>query len=104
MQKVSGILIKLLKQYGLEGKIIEYTIADKWEEITGKIIASHTYPAGLHHKRLYVIVDSSAWLQELSFYKNEIIEKVNNHFNKNIVNDIYLKTGQMQENVNASSR
>lgn len=95
MQKISGILIKLLRQYGLEGKVIEYTIAEKWEEIAGKIIASHTYPAGLHHKRLYVIVDSSTWVQELSFYKKELIEKVNNHFGKKIVSDIYLKTGQM---------
>lgn len=94
MQKISGILNKLLKQYGLEGKIIEYTIADKWEEIAGKIIASHTYPAGLHHKMLYVIVDSPVWLQELSFYKNDIIEKVNKYFGKEIIKDIYLKTGQ----------
>ena len=94
MQKISGILNRLLKQYGLEGKLIEYTIAEKWEDIAGKIIASHTYPAGLHHRILYVIVDSSVWLQELTFYKKDLIEKVNNHFGKNIIKDIHFKTGQ----------
>lgn len=94
MQKLSGILNRLLKQYGLEGKLIEYTIADKWQEIAGDIIATHTYPAGLHHKMLYVIVDSPVWLQELTFYKKDLIENVNNHFGKEIIRDIYLKTGQ----------
>lgn len=97
MQRVSNILNKLLKQYGLEGKMIEYTIADKWEAIVGKIIASHSYPAGIHHRRLYIVVDSPVWVQEISFYKNDLIEKVNKHFGKKVIVEVYLKTGQIQD-------
>jgi len=95
MQKVSGILEKLLKQYGLEGKMVEYTMADKWEAIVGKIIAAHSRPTGIHHKRLYVIVDSPVWLQEMSFYKDDLVEKVNNYYGKKIIKEVSLKTGQI---------
>lgn len=95
MQKVSGILQKLLKQYGLEGKMVEYTMSDKWEAIVGKNIAAHSCPAGIHHKRLYVIVDSPVWLQEMSFYKDDLAEKVNNYYGKKIIKEVCLKTGQI---------
>jgi len=95
MQKISGILSKLLKQYGLEGKMLEYTMADKWEAIVGNTIASHTCPAGIRYKKLYILVDSPVWVQEMSFYKDELIEKVNNYFGKKIINDVYLKTGNI---------
>ena len=95
MQKLSGILSRLLKQYGLEGKMTEYMIAEKWEAIVGKNIASHSYPAGIHHKRLYIIVDSPVWLQEVSFYKGDLIENVNKYFDKKIIDEVYLKAGQM---------
>lgn len=95
MQRVSGILDKLLKQYGLEAKMVECMVADRWEAIVGKIISSHSYPAGIHYRRLYVIVDSPVWLQEISFYKVDLIDKVNKYFGRKIINEIYLKTGQM---------
>ena len=95
MQRVSKILDKLIRQYGLEGKMNEYMLADKWESVVGTIIASHSYPAGIHYKKLYIIVDSPVWLQEISFYKEDLIDKVNKYFGKNIIKEVYLKTGQM---------
>ncbi|MBI5038466.1 MAG: DUF721 domain-containing protein [Nitrospirae bacterium] len=91
MQRISTILDKLIKQYGLEGKMNELVLADKWEAIVGKIIADHSYPAGIRYKRLYVVVDSPVWLQEMSFYKEEIIGKVNNYFGKKIIKEVYFK-------------
>lgn len=97
MYKVSGILERLIKQYGLEGKMAEYVIAEKWEDIVGKIIASHTRPVGIRHRRLQVLVDSPAWLQEISFYRRELIERVNRYMGKKIINQVYLRTGQLED-------
>ena len=94
MQKASGILVKILKQYGLEGKLLEYTIADKWEQIAGSIIAAHSRPDGIRYKKLYIMVDSNAWIQELSFYKMDLVTRVNNYFDKQIINDVFFKIGQ----------
>lgn len=93
MQKVSGILMKLIKQYGLEGKMQEYTIAEKWEQIAGSIIAAHTRPDSIRFKKLYVNVDSNAWIQELSFYKKDLVTRVNDYFGRQIVNDVFFKIG-----------
>ncbi len=93
MQKAAGILIKLLRQYGLEGKVLEFTIADKWEQIAGSIIAAHTRPDGIRYKKLCIIVDSNAWMQELSFYKMDLVTRVNNYFGKQIINEVFFKIG-----------
>ena len=93
MQKISGILVRLLKQYGLEGKMLEYTLAEKWEHIAGNIIAAHSRPDSIRYKKLYIIVDSNAWIQELSFYKTDLVTKVNNYFGKQIISDVFFKIG-----------
>ncbi|MEK6537717.1 MAG: DUF721 domain-containing protein [Nitrospirota bacterium] len=93
MQKVSGILVKLLKQYGLEGKMMEYTLAEKWETIAGSIIAAHSKPSDIRYRKLYIIVDSPVWLQELSFYKEELVNNINNYFGRKVINDVFFKIG-----------
>ncbi len=93
MQKVSGILVNLIKQYGLEGKMLEYTLSEKWAQIAGSIIAAHTRPDAIRYRKLYIIVDSNAWLQELSFYKKDLITKINNYFGNKVISDISFKVG-----------
>jgi len=93
MQKAAGILFKVLKQYGLEGKMLEYTLAEKWEHIAGSIIASHSRPDSIRYRKLCIIVDSNAWIQELSFYKTDLVTRVNNYFDKQIISDVFFKIG-----------
>ena len=93
MQKVSGILARIIKQYGLEGKMLEYTLAEKWEHIAGSIIATHSRPDSIRYRKLYIIVDSNAWIQELSFYKADLVTRVNNYFGKKIISDVFFKIG-----------
>ena len=93
MQKVSGILARIIKKYGLEGKMLEYTLAEKWEHIAGSMIASHSRPDSIRYKKLYIIVDSNAWIQELSFYKTDLVTRVNNYFGKQIISDVFFKIG-----------
>ncbi len=88
---MSGILNKLIKEYGLEGKMTEYMIAERWETIVGKTIAVHSQPTEIRYRKLYVIVDSHVWLQEISFYKEDLINKVNRYFGKNIIDKVYFR-------------
>jgi predicted nucleic acid-binding Zn ribbon protein len=94
MQKVSGILHKLIRQYGLEGKMLEYIMAENWDAIVGKTIATHTRPTGIHYRKLYIVVDNPVWLQEISFYKDDLVNNVNKYFGKNVVSGVFLKVGE----------
>ncbi len=97
MEKISHILEGLIKKYGLEGKVIEYKISLHWKDIVGEIIASHTRPEGIRYKRLQILVDSPVWLQEISFYKQEVIERINKYFRKPVVTSVYFKIGNIEE-------
>ena len=77
IEKVSLTLDKLLSKRGLGGRLKEYRVFGQWEKIVGKVIARHARPQSVRGKRLSVIVDSNAWMQQLSMLKPDIIQKVN---------------------------
>ncbi|ACK42822.1 MULTISPECIES: DUF721 domain-containing protein [Dictyoglomus] len=71
--KLWEVFIKL----NLEKKLCEYLAMDKWEEVVGETLSQHTKPAYVREGVLYVYVDSSVWVQELSLFKDKLIEKLN---------------------------
>lgn len=83
--KLWEVFIKL----NLEKKLCEYLAMDKWEEIVGETLSEHTRPAYVKDGVLYIYVDSSVWVQELSLFKNKLIEKINDRISiPNIIKDI----------------
>lgn len=95
-QKVSDVLSTLMKGYGLSSKINEYKILKIWDEAVGDKITSHTHPLRLIRGILTVVVDSPTWMQQLTFYKEDLIEKINNGIGKDTVKDIRFKTGKVE--------
>jgi predicted nucleic acid-binding Zn ribbon protein len=94
---VSGVLDQVLRQYGLEGKFREYRVMEQWPEVVGETLARHTVPEGIRYRKLILRVDSSAWMQQLTFFKKDILDKVNAALGENAVSDIQMKIGQMEE-------
>ena len=82
---------KLIKRYQLQGKLTETQLNDSWEEIMGKPIAKYTRSLQLNNGRLVVKLSSSVLRQELSYGKNQLIERLNEHFGEAVIKDIVLK-------------
>jgi hypothetical protein len=82
---------KLIKSYQLQGKLTETQLNDSWEEIMGKPIAKYTRSLQLNNGRLVVKLSSSVLRQELSYGKNQLIERLNEHFGEAVIRDIVLK-------------
>lgn len=74
----------------------EYKIKKLWARAVGSAIAKNTEPTRLIGKKLKVTVTSSAWMNELSFHKADIIEKLGKSLGKGVVKDILFKTGKVQ--------
>ena len=75
IERFSATLAKILKARGLESRLSEYHIFGHWEKSVGKVMACHAQPQAVRGKKLTLIVDSHAWMQQLSLLKPEIIEK-----------------------------
>ena len=95
-KKASDILSVLMKDYGLGAKTHEYKILKLWDSTFGDNISSHTQPVRLIRGALTVMVDSPAWMHQLTFYRDELIEKVNDRIGKKIVTDIRFKVGKVE--------
>jgi len=73
----SQVLQRLIAQYGLEGPLAEHRLREHWAEIVGNQIAGHAHPDKIRFRKLYLSVDSPAWMQELAFLRPTLLEKVN---------------------------
>lgn len=95
VQKLAAVLVNLLKARGMEGRLSEYRILGQWENVVGRAIAGHARPVTVRGGKLYLTVDSAAWMQQLSMLKPEIIEKVNQGLGKETIKGITLTLGEI---------
>ena len=67
-----------------------------WQAAVGEVIAENARPAAFKGSLLLVHVNSSPWLYQLQFLKEEIIAKVNVALGDDLVADIKFKIGPLQ--------
>lgn len=82
LSQASDVLQSLLQnsKSELADGFNRWRLEQQWPEIVGKTIAEQTVPAALEHGTLYIWVRHSVWMQQLSFFQDEILAKVNAHF------------------------
>ena len=82
-------LYSFFKKYHLERKLDEYNFVLYWKDIVGESIYNNAKPISLKNNILYVKTKSSAWVQELMFQKEIILNRLNSRVNTiNKIKDI----------------
>jgi hypothetical protein len=95
IDKLSMTLGRVLKACGMEGRLSEYRVLGQWEKAVGAVIARHAQPQSMHGKKLTLLVDSPAWMQQLSLLKPELLGKINRNLGWEAVQSITLKLGEV---------
>ncbi len=72
-------------------------IWDIWEEAVGPRIAERAQPETLRNSVLVVSVSSSVWMQELSFFKQKILDRLQQKLAPGMIKDIRFKLGATQK-------
>src|SRR5574340_204163 len=96
IELMSRTIAKLLDARGWSSRLKEYRVLGIWDRCVGPGIAAHAQPAMVRGKKLTVIVDSSAWMQQLSLLRPEITEKLNRNLGEDAVESISLKLGEVR--------
>jgi predicted nucleic acid-binding Zn ribbon protein len=96
LERLSAALGNLLSARGMQGRLSEYRILGQWEKTVGVVIAGHARPATVRGSKLFLVVDSPAWMQQLSLLKPEIIDKVNRGLGRQAIKDIVLNIGDVE--------
>ncbi|HQW90829.1 MAG TPA: DUF721 domain-containing protein, partial [Nitrospira sp.] len=94
LDSFSSILAGVAHRLGLESKMFEARLRRQWPDIVGEPIAAHTRPDQIRFKKLYVLVHNSVWLQQLTFLKPVLLEKVNAMAGQPLVTEIVLRIGE----------
>ena len=94
LDSFGSILAGLAHRLGLESKLFEARLRRQWPDIVGEPIATHTRPDQIRFKKLYIFVHNSVWLQQLSFLKPVLLQKVNAMAGEPLVTEIVLRIGE----------
>lgn len=93
LQKMGDFLETVLKRKKILLDLIDYRILDVWKRAVGPQISANTNPFKFKNSTLFVYVSSPAWMQQLRFMKQEIMDKVNLESKKEEIKNIYFSIG-----------
>jgi len=91
MTHIGDILESALKGFRPSGDLGMTRIWDLWQVSVGETIAREAKPGAFKDGILIVNVSSSVWMQQLTFLKRDMIEKINNVLECDMVKEIRFK-------------
>lgn len=92
---VGEVLERVFSRLGVDTKIRELQVLRAWSEIVGRHLNKHSKPVSIRKGNLFVKVDSSAWLAQITYFKEKIISEINRREGREVVKDIYLRVGKV---------
>lgn len=104
LSPLASILDDIAQRFGLTVRLLEFRLQRQWPAIVGEHVAAHTWPESIRFKKLYVIADSSVWVQQLTFLKPSLLESINTAAGTPIVVDIVLRVGEVEHQTPIGSR
>lgn len=76
MKRLDLLISPILKEFGMEEAVRFEGIKRGWTDIFREPLSLHMSPSSLKNGELLINVDSSIWLQQLTFLKAEIIKNL----------------------------
>ncbi|MCX6137641.1 MAG: DUF721 domain-containing protein [Ignavibacteriales bacterium] len=81
----------LIRRLGIAGKLKEYEIVEIWPGIVGERIAQVSRVESVERGVATVRVSAAPWRTELTFRKKEILEKIHQTMNSDVIQDIRFR-------------
>ena len=76
---VKEVILKALREQGLETPLLQKRLIDSWPEVMGPAIASYTDQLYIRNQTLFVHLTSPALRFELSMQRQDIVNRLNAH-------------------------
>jgi hypothetical protein len=84
VRRADSLLAPLIRDLGIRDGVRLSGIRNNWSSLFAGSVPLHTYPLKLSGDELLIAVDSPVWLQELQFYKGDIVGKLGSHGVKSV--------------------
>ena len=103
MENIKTILETLFQRRKLDSRLKGFRVFDIWEEAVGTRIARHSQPRGFRDHTLWVTVDNSIWMHQLTFLEGQIKEKLNQMMGSPLVEKIRFQIGEIHSSSQGTS-
>jgi hypothetical protein len=101
---IRPILEKTLEALEIDVPLKSYSILGAWKEIVGESVALHTQPRTIRNRILFIDASHPTWIQQLTFLKPTLLEKINNFLGEPPIQDIRFKLGRISPAIPSPSK
>ena len=88
VQSVKDVILRTLREQGLETPLKQKRLIEAWPEIAGPLIASYTLNTYIYNQTLYVRLSSPSLRADLSMRRQEFVERLNATVGEQVISDI----------------
>lgn len=88
---IGEALNKFLQRSHLKNGVRAIQIEEIWEKLMGKTIAQYTDKIQIVNQKLFITTSVGPLKNELSYQKNQIIERVNEAFGEKIISEVIIQ-------------
>jgi predicted nucleic acid-binding Zn ribbon protein len=90
MEPVAGALSRLFGRLGLGRGLEGWRAVEEWPRLVGPRVARHARAVSFRDGVLQVEVEGSAWMQELTILRRELVRTINQHLGSECVREVRL--------------
>jgi hypothetical protein len=100
VRKVGSLCAPFIRELGIQDAVRLAAVKRDWDTIFSKPLSSHMSPCSLSHGEILLNVDSPVWLQELQYYKKEILGNLRPYG----ITSMRFKIGRVSQNMSQDKR
>ncbi|RLB70849.1 MAG: hypothetical protein DRH04_02850 [Deltaproteobacteria bacterium] len=95
---IGELLPGVVDKYRLQKKMALYQLFDRWPEVVGPQLVKKCQPLFIKRKTLHVKVVNHAWMHQLYFFQDRIIDRFNDiAAGKIFITHLHFELGEIEE-------
>ena len=102
MDTLKTIIAAFLQKRKLDKPLKVYRVFDIWEQAVGTRVARHSQPKRFKDGILWIAVNNSTWMQQLTFLSEDICRKVNLALGSPMVEKVRFQLGEVTKHGRAA--
>lgn len=95
MERLGDIVDRTVKRLPLGRQLEDYALWTVWDDTMGPAVARNARPEKLRNGTLFVRVRAAAWMQQLHYMKDIMLEKLNRRLGREVITNIFFVVGEV---------
>ena len=88
VQSLKDVLLRNLREQGLETPLLQKRLIDAWPEVAGPVIAGYTLNTYIYNQTFYVRITNPSLRANLSLMREELVKKLNATVGQQVICDV----------------